>query len=511
MFGTRFDDYDPDGLAYGKSVPFVGNTLLVILGAFVTSTLAAASHWGGSKWQAVLFFALILWVALLGIIYIKRQFVAFLTFILTFTMPMTLNFGIFDIVGEPHPAGSAANFEFWDKDLYLIILGLDLLVDMALRRGTPSFKLGKTSVWVAAFFITSLGFPVHSVCPTRSFARCFLLGRFLLIFVYLAKRIGTKDFLKLIVIGICVQVWLESAVAILQSMAGGKLGLDFLGEQRVKEMTMPGGAFIRSGALLGHPNAFGLWLVLVNPLILALTLNPRESWKMRVFYGSTWIVAISTLILTFSRAGWLVCGMTFFITWFMTLRRFGRPLMITVVLPILSSSFIVILILALFAQVRYRLFGEGGDSSAHARIPQIKTAINIIYHMPLFGTGIGSYTPNIMRNANIDGRYVTALYFRVHNGFLLWTAETGIPGGIAYTGLWCSIFKKGWNSWKIEDDFIALVGLGTMIGLFGWAFKAMGNIHTIISDPTVLLSFAMIFIVWNCVNDQEYAKLKGTR
>ncbi len=50
-----------------------------------------------------------------------------------------------------------------------------------------------------------------------------------------------------------------------------------------------------------------------------------------------------------------------------------------------------------------------------------------------------------------------------------------------------------------------------MIGLFGWAFKAMGNIHTIISDPTVLLSFAMIFIVWNCVNDQEYAKLKGTR
>ncbi|MDP6941237.1 MAG: O-antigen ligase family protein [Planctomycetota bacterium] len=510
MFGARFDDYDPDGLAYGKSVPFVGNTVLVVLGAFIASTLAAASHWGGAKWQAVFFFGLVLGIALLGIIYIQRQFIAFLTLFLTFTMPISLNVGLFEIVGEPNPAGSPTNLTLWDKDIYLIILGLDLLVDMVLRRGKTSFKLGKTSGWLTAFFITCFGFPVHSVCPTRSFVSCIELLRFILIFVYLVKRVGTKQFLQWIVWGICAQVWIECGIAILQSMMGGKIGLAFLGEQRVKEMSMPGGAFIRSGALLGHPNSFGLWLILINPTLLALTLNPMETGKRRVFYGSTWLWSVMNLILTFSRAGWMAFVLTFFATWFLALRRFGRPLMITIVLPVMGSSFIGILLIALVEEIRYRIFGEGGQGSAFARIPQIMTALNIITHLPFFGTGLGSYTPYIAKYANFDGRFLNTLFFRVHNGLLLWFAETGIPGGIAYVGLWSSIIKKSWKSWEIKDDFLAMVGLGTFVGLGGWAFKAMGNIHSPLMEPTLWLSFAMVFIVWNCVDEKEYARIKGT-
>ena len=497
-------NFDIDGIGGKKLRPEFLPTALTLMGAILAAAGAALTHYGGGRWQAVVMAGLMIGVALIAWVYIRRQFIELVTFVLTFTMPIALNVELFQIHGEPSPAGAPINFTLWDKDFLMLILGANWLVDLVLRREKPTASLGAAGWWMAFLTFWILSFPINSVCPTRSFVAWIEWVRLALIFTYLAKTVDSRKMLMWIVQGIMVQIWLEGIVALAQYASGGKLGLTFLGEVRVKEMEMPGGALIRTGALMGHPNALALWLCMIAPLPLALGLNPNEKPQMRVWYGATYLMAQGILIMTFSRAGWACGVLGLFLVHHIAQKRFGKPTVISIWVPVIGFALFGAILWMLSPEVRHRLGGPD-TGSAFARIPQMMTAFNIIIHMPFVGTGVGSYAPYIFPYANFDGRYLSALFFRVHNGFLLFTAEGGIPAGIGYLAFWWAVLRKGWGIWRVKDDHLALIGLAVMVGLLAWWLKSMYNIHHPLGERTIFLQWALVFIVWN-VHRRETSK-----
>ncbi|MCH2111242.1 MAG: O-antigen ligase family protein, partial [Planctomycetes bacterium] len=456
---------------------------------------AAATHYAGARWQFVVLIGLMMGIWLLTWVYLRRRFTDLVTFILTFTMPMKLNLGLWELSG-PLASGMPMYMTLWDKDILLMILACDLCMDAILRRSRPTTSLGWVWVWLGIMSLSSMFFSVNSVNPSRSLALWIEWHRFMLIFVYLARYVQSRRMVRWIVLGILAQIWIESGIALAQYFAGGKLGLTFLGETRVKEMIIPGGALIRSGALMGHPNAFALWLVLVSPLPLALALKPDQPFGRKLALWATYALGTIVLIMTFSRAGWACGVLGLFMTYHYARRRFGKPYLVSIWVPFVFFASIGIALFLLSDDVRYRIVGED-TGSAFARIPQFMTAFNIIKGMPWSGTGLGSYAPYIHQFADFDGRYLSALFFRVHNGLLLWTAETGIFSGFAYVALWITVIRHGWGLWDLKDDFLALTGIAVMIGLFGWWIKSMYNIHTVNNDQTICLHFALVWMLWS--------------
>ncbi len=495
---------DLDGMAGGNLRPSWIPTTLTFLGAMLAAVGAALTHYGGARWQAVIMAALLIGVSLIAWVYIRRQFIELVTFVLTFTMPIALNIELFVITGEPSPSGAPSNVTLWDKDFLMLILGANWLVDLVLRREKPTASLGAAGWWMAFLTFWILSFPINSVCPTRSFVAWLEWTRLVLIFVYLAKKVDSRRMLMWIVQGIMVQIWVESMVALAQFATGGKLGLKFLGEVRVKEMEMPGGALIRTGGLMGHPNALALWLCMITPLPLALALNPKEILRMRLWYAATYVMAQGVLIMTFSRAGW-VCGVIdLFLVFHIAQKRFGKPAVISLWFPAMGFVLFAAILWMVSPEIRHRVGGPD-TGSTFARIPQMMTALNIIAHLPFVGTGIGSYAPYILPYADFDGRYLSALFYRVHNGFLLFTAEGGIPAGLGYLAFWFAVIRKGWGIWRVKDDHLALIGLAVMVGLLSWWLKSMYNIHHPVMERTIFLQWALVFIVWN-VHHKEKKK-----
>jgi len=113
-----------------------------------------------------------------------------------------------------------------------------------------------------------------------------------------------------------------------------------------------------------------------------------------------------------------------------------------------------------------RIFGVD-YGSARGRLPQYKTAVEVIKAHPLSGVGVKNYWKVFhLYNPNIagGGRRV------VHNAYLLKAAEMGIPGLLVFLWLLGSILLHGLRNIKIQNNFLVLINIGILTGMISlWA------------------------------------------
>lgn len=493
---------DIDGLAGRKAAPSGVVATVTGLIALLAAILATLTHYGGGLWQLVVMLAVASCAVLSAWLLTYRQFIGLVTVLLAFTFPMALNVQFYDFPEARLKSGMPPGIALWEKDIFLLLLWVDWFVDVCLRRNRPSARIGPAARWVLVMIVAALTFPVHSIYYPASIMLWVELVRYALAFVYLAKKVDSRTVLKWIVIGILAQVWIESLISWVQYAMGSTLGLEFLGETRVKTEKIEAGALIRTGALLGHPNRFAEWLVLVGPFPLAMALLPKLGSLARAACWATFLALNVTLVLTFSRAGWVCAVFNILATWYLVNRRAGKPMVIKLWAPVIAGIALAVVLFLSIEEIQMRLTMDD-QGSTFARVPQFVTAANIIAHNPFAGTGLGSYTAFIPKYAAFDGRYISTLTYRVHNGLLLWTAETGVVGGFAYLMFWFYFMKKAWGIWRLRDDFLAFTGIATVVGLCSWWVKSMYNIHSPLTDHAMWLHAAMIYVVWNCARRKE--------
>ena len=234
----------------------------------------------------------------------------------------------------------------------------------------------------------------------------------------------------------------------------------------------------RPGGTMGHSGNYAKFATLCLPVCLAFMLTIRNNIG-RIFFGGTCISTLLGLILTLSRAA--IAASLFGLFWLLLIKL---RTMKQNKLMVLALFIFLILGLAMSwrvggNQLMLRIKDDGG--SAITRPQMFSVAWNVIKTHPFLGVGLNNYTliaPEYDRT-----REAISIEFPhpVHNIFLLYAAEIGIPGAVFFiwflVGTILLAFKHSSQA-RISSVSVLLKAIGVGItcawlqGLIAWAFRA---------------------------------------
>lgn len=262
-----------------------------------------------------------------------------------------------------------------------------------------------------------------------AFYKLLKIVEFFLLGLYVSRSAYS---LQLIVYSLPFAVLYSSLIAIGQFIKQGSLNgiLWWLGERNfnlsqpgIARTVINGRLFLRPYATFPHPNALaGFFLV---SLILTV---PHLFYKHRLFTIFYSVLAILTIILSFSRSAWLVGVLIFFLVLFRRARNY------------------------------FLLIGEAFGQ----RLILSQISLQLIKLKPIFGVGLNNfivYLPSFW-----PSQEMVRLLQPVHNIFLLTAAETGIVGLIIFSLFLFLTFKKLLTA-NNQPFALALIAI-LLLGLF---------------------------------------------
>lgn len=251
---------------------------------------------------------------------------------------------------------------------------------------------------------------------------------------------------------------------------------------------------IRLYGPLGNPNLLAGYLLALLPLATIAALR----WTgigSRVFAVVTVALAGSSIVLTYSRGGWvgLMVGMAVLLLLLLLRSTREWPALwrrlVPVVILLLGAAVLAVAVTKL-EPVRTRvssLLAGRGDSSNNFRINVWLASIEMIQDRPWIGIGPGNNAFNSIYPLYQQPKFNALSAYSVPLEILV---ETGVPGLIACLGLLQSSIRQGLKGLRINEPAAgaALASLAAIAGLLG-----QGIADTIFFRPEVQI------IGWFCL------------
>jgi probable O-glycosylation ligase (exosortase A-associated) len=220
--------------------------------------------------------------------------------------------------------------------------------------------------------------------------------------------------------------------------------------------------------LVGNPNDLALMLNLIIPITAAAALGARRRWMKWLAWSTLGLSAV-TVILTFSRAGFLTL-LTTFVMFLVILARRKSPAAAAVLMiaalavpPLLPHGYIDRL-------STITNIATDRTGSAHGRWDDLHLAGEVILTNPVIGVGIGQ---DVLALRDERGTGWTS----VHNAYLQYAVDLGIPGFLLFVWLHISCFRSARAVEKRTSGDPALrelaqLGQGVQIALLSFAVAA---------------------------------------
>lgn len=219
---------------------------------------------------------------------------------------------------------------------------------------------------------------------------------------------------------------------------------------------LPPVSFTLPGILLTNPNVVAGFASLIVPLIL-VKLWRANHWQTKTGWSLLLTLFVIGTLFSHSRSGWLAlltgAGITLGALY---LSHRKKPHWIIVPLAIVFAI--------ISAQ---QLFFSGKQSFSNARGDIWRNAWILFTQSPIFGQGVGSFTPLYVVEAQSPPGYVVA---HAHNFVLQLLAESGIIGlAIAAIGIWMLIratlaqYRRTPPHATTRYHLLAFVGAGTAL------------------------------------------------
>lgn len=295
---------------------------------------------------------------------------------------------------------------------------------------------------VGAIFIFLLVNSFLAVNRGAAFYKLIKVLEFTLLGFYIAKSNYT---LYAIRYPLSLAVVYSSLIAIFQFIKQASLGGIFwwLGERNFNIITpgiakaiINGRLVLRPYATFPHPNVLaGFFLVAIilllgnlkstNQLINKL----KKNWSIGIYWILVFILALIGLVLSFSRATWLI-GLLAGLALVVRDWRKKKDMVIG-----------LIIFLALIGGLFYRFaLPLSGQEAITQRFSLVQIAIKMIKTSPLAGVGLNNFIPRLPDYWQQFG--MTYWLQPVHNIFLLIAAETGLVGLLIFLWLLVLIYKR---------------------------------------------------------------------
>jgi len=256
-------------------------------------------------------------------------------------------------------------------------------------------------------------------------------------------------------------------------------------------LTTDGEPIYRISGFMGHPTYFGSFISLLIPVALGFFLkeikNNKKLTVSMLISGGAFFLGLISIIGTFSRSAWLSL-LFIFAAFFMKVKK-----QISFTKTIKFSKALIYLLIAttifLFASNSLILIRANSIKyvwslgTGTGRLELIKHAIAMIKKQPIIGVGLNHFTEAMVYQGVVE-KYRGFIY-PVHNTFLLFLSETGIPAGLFFIGFLIYLLILSWKKAKKN-----LVNFGIWIGVVTFLINA--QFHTLFNqDPT----FDMLMIM----------------
>ncbi|WP_054871585.1 O-antigen ligase [Caloranaerobacter sp. TR13] len=228
-------------------------------------------------------------------------------------------------------------------------------------------------------------------------------------------------------------------------------------------------------SVFGNPNILAEYLIMSIPISISLFWFTKKLLKKLIFLLSS-LILIGTLILTFSRGGWLGFA-------------FGLLIFVVLVEKRLLLSLIPAGVLAIFimpSSVIHRIttIGNLSDSSNAYRIKVWTITLDIIRDNWMTGVGFG-YIP--FRETFV--KYIRTMnVYHAHNMYLETLAEMGIGGFVLFILFIFIIYKYAIITlMKNNDRYLKTITAGALAGLSSVLFH--GLFENVLYLPRIIITF----------------------
>lgn len=384
----------------------------------------------------------------------------------------------------PWPPITIYTFDLLLGEVYLVWLGR-LFTGRAKRAGLSTVDLLALSL-IGWLFLSAL----HGTEVTSSLDGCFYFFRLYLVYFYLANNLGSSQRLRYAMAALLILVALQSLTGLAQYVTRSNVGslADLVG-QRVKEVreveVMGGLTLFRVRGTLATDTSLAHWMELLLPLLLSLTFTFQAGLKRALLLALLGLGTI-TLILTFTRGAWIGFLFSLGLVSLLGLKRWlanWRNL-------IYSMAFVIILaglLLSLSGLIRARLFGTLYDTF-QVRVNLNEAALAMVEKYPAFGVGWNNFA---LRAPDFGVGFTWAMEGKspkVHNLYLAFASEGGIPALVLFLLLLLQVFRVGWRSLQGSHPLGRPLALGVMGGLAG------ALTHGLVAWG--LLSFSVFPLFW---------------
>ena len=373
--------------------------------------------------------------------------------------------------------------------LLLLVLYTHWLFDPRRRHGSirlfpwVTIPFGLLVLWSGLSFIVAPK-PSHVLFKFPRALEAFFL------FFCAANLLRSEEDIRFVIKCLAVTVTFTGVLGICQHFAGSSFNLQFLGGREFQLAQEYYALNIsRVSGFLGHPNAVAWVLDGLLPALMICGIGVGRL-RLRLLCLLSFILGSVTLVLTYSRGGWLafIFSLVLIAAFLMTkqARKNYRGVLVRVVA---LSLVMMVLTLPFLPKIVTRLTKDD-YGAAYCRIPLAKTGLKIVRHNWVTGVGLGNYV-YVVEDYDPDppkGDDVFT-YHPVHTIYLHIAAELGVPALALFIWVSVAFFAGGIHALRTANKTTALFALGLMAGLAGLYLHGMVATVTLGHPRFIHLSF----------------------
>jgi hypothetical protein len=279
---------------------------------------------------------------------------------------------------------------------------------------------------------------------------------------YVVRRTKSKSDFDYCIALIGLAISIQAGFSIAQFITRSSLGITFSGIEWGEKVA--DSEYIRSSATFAHPQMLAMYLALFLPLLFSMLFAGHSGIsRVKRFF----VVGLGSLsmLLTFSRMGWLAITTTFLyvvMNCYLAMKRSSRL--------ILQTLFLLMILFCLSLPVmdsilpNLTLERTGSDLGVISDLYGV--AFGMIIAHPLFGIGLNNFSLSMPQ---FDKSGIYSFYpAPVHNLFVLVCAETGCIGLFALIAMFVLPGRALFKLKKCGDPYWSKVAIGLLAGQLGF-------------------------------------------
>lgn len=280
----------------------------------------------------------------------------------------------------------------------------------------------------------------------KSLLFLFMMSKALFIYLTARNLIIDDELIKKIVFVVASILVIQGVFAFIQYVINGHLGLIVLGERNPETSKLH---FVkdslRVSGTLGAVNALGGYIAMLMVFLTPFVLAGKKNKLTYLIYGASY----ATLILPFSRAGWLSYFLGAAFCLINLLRTKTISVSKTLALGLITGIILSGVVFVFIEKIQDRFEDKQAVASAEGRVGQFYEAMNVIERYPMLGIGPG--VTEFFGAWKEDRKYVAKalpgveMYNQYHNSFLQFWVENGMLGAAIF--LWFMLFIA-WNAYR---------------------------------------------------------------